>query len=223
MHVRKDGRRGRGAVLPHGGHVPVRPTQHGEGTRSNGGDGDGTLRRCCTVVGNRSDGARRTAHQQRKPERGNEGPGHRQSASDKGRLPAEACTPTCVREMRSDSRLADSFQTGADGSGFWRGGGVQQPGVLAPSPPIRTRAATAAIYRRSCERRAHAHAHAGRRGRQRMVCYVSPEGDTSDNTRPKAYRMRRCGMANINTHHWHTNNVFWLMGRLPWHRVTYNA
>jgi hypothetical protein len=223
MHVRKDGGRGRGTVLPHGGHVPVRPAQRREGTRSGGGDGDGTLRLCCTAVGDRSDGARRTAHQQREPERGNERPGHGQRASDTRRVFAEARTPTCVRAVRSDSRLADSLQTGGDGNIFPRGGGLQQPGVLAPPPPIRTRAASAAVHRWRRERRAHTHAHAGGHERQRMACYVLPGGDTSDKARPRAYRMRQCGTVNINTHHWHTNNVLWLMGRLPWHRVTYNA
>ena len=223
MHVRKDGGRGRGTMLPHDGHVPVHPTQRREGTRSDGGDGDGTLRICCTAIGDRSDCARRTAHQQREPERGDEGPGNRQRASDTRRLSAEACTPTCVRALRSDSRLADGFQTGGVRNRFRRGGGMRQPGLLAPLPHIRTRAASASVHRRHRERGAHTHAHADGHGRQRMASYVSPRGDTSDNARPQAHRMRQCGTANINTHHWHTNNILWLMGRLPWHRVTYNA
>ena len=186
--------------------------------RSDRGEGEvGTARTHGAESGNVN------AHQQREPERGNERPGHGQRAGDTRRVSAETRTPTCVRAMWSASRLADGFQTSSDGNRFPRGSGLQQPGVLTPPPPIRTRAAPAAAHRWSRERRTHTHAHAGGHGRQRMAYYVLPGGDTSDKACPQTYRMRRCGTVNINIHHWHTNNVLWLMGRLPWHRVTYNA
>ena len=56
------------------------------------------------------------------------------------------------------------------------------------------------------------------------VAHAVPGGSRKGaQARAEANRTLRHEIDTGNIHHWHTQNILWLKGRLPWHRVMHNA
>ena len=217
VHVSKEQGGGRGHVLLHSGHVPICPTQPREGTRKRGGRSDGALKRRHAAAGNRNGATRRPTRGQRKPESGDQRGGVRQLPRDTRELSSKESEGASVRQMRGTSGLAHRFQTSGIGDRTQRGCGLQQQSVLAQISKSRTFARTAEIYRRSRKRGTQTYAHARKRRRRRVAHAVRSRNTES----PRAGFAAHSALTD--THHWHTQNILWLEGRLPWHRVKRNA
>ena len=224
MHVRKGSARGWGHVPLHSGHVPLCQPRRGKG----GGDhpprrdGHGTLRRRCAATGLHRDRAHGPTYGQREPEHGDQRSRDGQLPQDTGRLPTEASQASSVRTVRRPSRLAHSVQASGGRSWLRTGSGMQQQRMLVPTPAVSPRPHATTVYRQRVERRAHTHAHASERRGRPVAHDVPPGGRTSGSVRARTSR----GILNdtlTDTHHWHTQNILWLEGRLPWHRVKRNA
>ena len=90
---------------------------------------------------------------------------------------------------------------------------MQQQSLLTPVSQGRALARAAEVYRRSSERGTQAYAHARQHSGRRVAHTVRKRNRESP----------RAGVAAtdtlMDTHHWHTRNVLWLEGRLPWHRI----
>ena len=147
---------------------------------------------------------------------------------DTRKLSAKTREVAGVWKMRSTSRLAGRIQASSDGDRTQGGSGLQQQRMLTSIPESRTHTCAAEvyrwrskwrtqIYRRSRERGTHTYAHARKR-RRRRVAHVVRRRNTES---PRAGIAANSTLTD--THHWHTQNILWLEGRLPWHRVKRNA
>jgi hypothetical protein len=201
------------------GHVPVRPAQHGEGER----DRDGALRRGCDAAGRRGGTPGWPANRPGKPERGNERGRLRQLPRNTREFPPEACEAAGVWKMRCANRLADRVQASRRGDRAQEGSGMWQQTMLTPIPQGRTHTCAAKVYRWRGKRRTQADANAAQHRGFSMAHDVtrrSRKGARTRNTADCALK-HETDMRDI--HHWHTKNILWLKGRLPWHKVTYYA
>jgi len=226
MHVSENTVSGWGHVPFHGGHVPLRESQRGQG--GSGGppprrDCDGTLKRRCAAAGLRSGRAHGPTYRQREPEQRGERNGNGQLPHDTGRLPAEAGQTVGVHAVRRPRGLAHSIQASGGRSRLWAGGGMQQQRMLIPTQAARPCPHATEVYRQRGERRAHTHAHARERRGRPMAHDVPPGSRASGLTRARTHRRDIRETKDTHTQHWHAWNVYWLTGRLPWNKVVRNA
>ena len=141
------------------------------------------------------------------------------------KLSAVTCEGVDVRKMRCPGGLADRFQTSSDGNRAQGGCGLQQQRMLASILKVRTQKSAAEVHRWRSKRRAQTHAHAGecrRYGIARDVARGDGEG-AGAGVKLIANRALRHRIDTGDTNHWHTRNILWLKGRLPWHKVMYYA
>ena len=201
------------------GHMSIRPTQHAKGERHR----NGALRRCCDAAGRRSGAPRWPANRQGKPERGHEGGRLRQVPRNTRKFSAEACEAAGMREMRCASRLANRIQASRRGDRAQEGSGVWQQAMLTPIPEGRARACATKVYRRRSKWRTQADADAAQRRGLNMAHDVTGRSRTGAKARDSTSRTltHETDMGDMNR--WHTPNILWLKGRLPWHKVVYYA
>ena len=201
------------------GHVPIRPTQHGEGERKR----NGALRRGCDAAGRRGSTPRWPANRPGKPKRGNERGRLRQLPRDTRKLPAEACEAAGVWKMWCAHRLADRIQAGRRGDRAQEGSGMWQQTMLTPIPKGRTHACAAKVYRWRGKWRTQADANAAQHRGFSMAHDVTRRSRKGAGTRSTANCTLKHETDMRDIHHWHTKNILWLKGRLPWHKVIYYA
>ena len=217
VHVSEERGGGWGRVLLHSGHMPICPAQPREGTGKRGERSDGALKRHRSATGNRNSAARRPARGQREPEPGDQRGGLGQLPRNTRGISSKESEGASVQQMRGTSGLAYRLQASGNGDQAEGGCGVQQQSLLTPVSQSRALARAAEVYRRSSERGTQAYAHA-RQHRGRRVAHT---------VRRRNRESPRAGAAAIgtltDTHHWHTQNILWLEGRLPWHRRKRNA
>ena len=216
VHVGKGGWR---RVLLLEGHVPVRPAQHGEGKR----DRDGALRRGCDATGRRGGTTGWPTNRPWQPERGHERGGLRHLPRDTRELPPEACEAAGMWKMRCANRLADRVQAGRRGDRAQERSGLWQQTVLTPVSEGRTYACTAEVYRWCGKWGTRADANAAQHRGPSMAHDVPRRSGKGARARDKADCTLRHDTDMRDTNHWHTNNILWLKGRLPWHKVMYYA
>ena len=111
--------------------------------------------------------------------------------------------------------------------------GARDSSGLRPSVPravrrkhaqtCRIRARATRIHRWGRKRETHAYAYFRGRSGHRMAHAVPGGSRKGAQARAEANRTLRHEIDTGNIHHWHTQNILWLKGRLPWHRVMHNA